>query len=59
MNEELLNCPFCGGEAQVVVDIEFVDKPYMVECKKCDALSGHRYNKENAIKAWNKRDYEL
>lgn len=56
---ELKNCPFCGGEA---VLIEFTTLPtlrhYSPRCKdaKCVGFSWHKfYDREMAIHAWNRR----
>ena len=43
--EELKPCPFCGGEAEPVFEI---DGTTTVECIKCGALV-------DGIEAWNRR----
>jgi len=60
-NNEIKECPFCGGEAK----LKFDDEPcyhgsagaYYVQCKKCKAsIENWSFkNKESAIAAWNGR----
>lgn len=57
MSEKLLNCPFCGAEAEVMED--FYDCPrFWVRCENC---AGTAYGPDpnddegEAIAAWNKR----
>ena len=64
--EELLKCPFCGGEARVISDhIEYEDV-YAVLCKECGASVGlgiQEYGEyrpcyisvPSLIAAWNRR----
>lgn len=53
--QKLRNCPFCGGEAEVVGNEYFVD----VSCAHVDcrgyAASLMYNNKKEAIEAWNRR----
>lgn len=55
-DEELKRCPFCGGEAKVVLS----GWNYGIECTECaGSLLPVRYqSKEEAIAAWNRRDLE-
>ena len=69
MNEELKSCPFCGGDAIVVLKDAAVKSnnamDLYVECESClattwgdfiDYLEGEIVGKINqAIEAWNKR----
>lgn len=55
---KLKPCPFCGGKARLV---PYGDEHYFVSCTniKCCATAGrHMQNKDEAIKAWNRRDGE-
>lgn len=68
-NQKLLPCPFCGGEAHVVIrDVEPQSDPYyrgkteeFAECKKCgctlfdQAFHEGFENRTSAITAWNRR----
>lgn len=49
--EELKPCPFCGGEAKLVV--QFGDE-FQVLCQNCEAQTNF-HDKEGAIAAWNRR----
>lgn len=48
---ELKPCPFCGGEAWLVMG----SCGYMVECGACHIFGAIRGTKEEAIEAWNRR----
>ena len=58
---KLLNCPFCGGEAEIVVGkFEYERSPgvkydYTARCKECASESDLFYSEEEAINAWNTR----
>ena len=51
---ELKRCPFCGGEA-VVRENAKISTVWIVGCEKCGADGGLRFDKHEAIKAWNTR----
>lgn len=56
-NQELLPCPFCGGDEKIdeFSDVvNFNKKSYRVECKKCGVYI-HFDSKDQAIEAWNTR----
>lgn len=50
---ELKPCPFCGGEAELVIDEPFRGFTF-VECHECGARGSISKERE-AIKAWNTR----
>ena len=57
-NEELLECPFCGGEARVMHEKKEcrVLLLYGITCFYCKAGTGIEFlTQEYAIKAWNTR----
>lgn len=51
-NEELKTCPFCGGEAEIVIS----GGDRRVDCKKCGARSDWYDTEAEAIAAWNRRE---
>ena len=52
---DLKNCPFCGGEAEMVVYTNYNDD-YAVRCTKCGAtVPIWRETREEAARQWNKR----
>ena len=56
MENELLNCPFCGGEAEF-----YVGGNGYIQCTHCLAMIPYKYGllyadgKRKAIAAWNRR----
>ncbi len=57
---ELLNCPFCGEEAEVIeiyVKGSANTKHFFVRCKKCRARHGNNTfaSREKARQHWNTR----
>ena len=50
-NEKLKPCPFCGGEAEIVMS----GGDRRVDCKKCGARSDWYDTEAEAIAAWNRR----
>ena len=53
--EELLACPFCGGEAEVVVTHPVSTEGVYVHCKECGAFVTAFHTEADAIAAWNRR----
>lgn len=53
MNEELLPCPFCGGEAKF--DKTVYKEVGVVRCQKCRASNGIVTQEHTANRAWNTR----
>lgn len=51
--EELLPCPFCGGEA--LVDNLIDDDDYSVRCLSCEIQQIANYTRPQAIRRWNRR----
>ncbi|MBR5305957.1 MAG: Lar family restriction alleviation protein [Oscillospiraceae bacterium] len=52
-NKELLSCPFCGGEAEVV-NILWLEDCFLT-CKGCGIVTPSYDTEEKAITAWNTR----
>lgn len=54
MNDELKPCPFCGGEAELLI-VPNREAEWVVKClnKCCNQFP--RASKEEAINAWNRR----
>ena len=52
-SQKLLNCPFCGGDAEITKWHE----GYFVECReqRCGGTIGAYKTEEEAIEAWNTR----
>lgn len=53
MSIELKPCPFCGGEAESVIN-EYLRGFTYIECHECGAR-GSTSKERQAIKAWNTR----
>jgi Lar family restriction alleviation protein len=52
---ELKKCPFCGG-TNIKVFMKGVDKlKYAALCQECDARSGRKATKKEALDEWNRR----
>lgn len=55
MQNKLLPCPFCGGEAKYIEDKDFFVSRF-VTCTKCGIETRRNYlRKDLAINAWNTR----
>lgn len=55
MQNKLLPCPFCGGEAKYIEDKDFFISRF-VTCTKCGIETRRNYlRKDLAIKDWNTR----
>ena len=55
MQNKLLPCPFCGGEAKYIEDKDFFVSRF-VTCTKCGIETRRNYlRKDLAIKDWNTR----
>ena len=63
MTETLLPCPFCGGEARVIVADEVTDAGceeatvplYAASCPYCGARGPMALSEDEAVEAWNRR----
>lgn len=59
---KLKPCPFCGGEAKVVIGPSVELWQHAVECKDCGANTGYKWGicpsvvENKAIEAWNRRE---
>lgn len=55
--KEIKKCPFCGGEAEIVVcNILYEsNNKYIVRCKKCSAETDLCETREKAVERWNER----
>lgn len=65
MSEQLLPCPFCGGEAEIIENNTLLERSYSIRCKNhCAVTCGH-YRRtvgiwrdtplNEAVKTWNHR----
>lgn len=52
---ELKPCPFCGGEAQILVQTMFDDVFFGAKCNNCGAEAAAKNTEAEAIAAWNTR----
>ena len=56
---KLERCPFCGGDAGIIISRGRGEALYSVACKdpRCIASEGRKYlDVTDAVKAWNRRD---
>ena len=58
--EKLKSCPFCGGEAKInrIVNTFYQYARYFSSCTRCSAESKVFETEQEAIEAWNTREYE-
>ena len=56
-SEELLPCPFCGGEAEIVEVMDNPPETIAIQCKSgCGVSAHHKWMDESVlIKRWNTR----
>jgi len=50
---KLKPCPFCGGEATLIVD-SYIKATRIIVCRKCGSRCTIFRTEEEAIAAWNK-----
>lgn len=57
MEIELKQCPFCGGEAELIGLKDFNGKVIIasVACESCGASTNNYASEKEAIEAWNSR----
>lgn len=61
MNENLLPCPFCGGDLsklsalQSIIDDRKIADRYYIVCLDCGVQTAMLATTEKAIAAWNRR----
>lgn len=63
MSKKLKPCPFCGGEAKLVLEFQYlgimhVKELFYARCSECGTrVSGSTFwdSEEEAIAAWNRR----
>lgn len=48
-------CPFCGCNKVYSWHIGHYDKPWIVECCRCQAQGPHSDTEDEAFKLWNRR----
>ena len=50
-HEELKPCPFCGGEAEIIVVASY----YKVRCSRCSGSATIATDRAAAVEFWNRR----
>ena len=56
----LKRCPFCGGEAQLIVRTLVAGKKrcapiYEIWCLRCQVATGGNFSKGHVVRVWNER----
>ena len=54
---ELKPCPFCGGEAELLI-VPGKQTKWVIRCRKCFANNGAFVSDHDAVEAWNRRAKE-
>lgn len=52
MSEKLKQCPFCGGEAELIT---IGSRAYLIKCKTCQIKTPRVTKAETAVRIWNTR----
>lgn len=61
MSKELKPCPFCGGDASLIVKTFFglpEEDVYTVACNDCNSRSRYSDDRKETVKVWNTRHAE-
>lgn len=59
MVEKLKDCPFCGGQAEIIKTEFEGERVYSVSCEDCNATTGASSDKGFVIEVWNCREENL
>ncbi|AYC99989.1 Lar family restriction alleviation protein [Neorhizobium sp. NCHU2750] len=54
MTDNLLPCPFCGGEP-LIIQSKHANKLWALHCKNCDAGPSASLGRDEAVETWNRR----
>jgi len=58
-DEELLPCPFCGGDVELRDEMDGRDETYAIHCNRCHMhfakFVWREYGENIVIKQWNRR----
>ena len=52
--DKLKQCPFCGGEAELLI-VPDKQTRWIVRCRKCFTNNGVFVSNYDAVEAWNRR----